>query len=151
MIKDAVSVQLYSSVKTDVVKASAPKSKLQCPLNFIHKVQLIKSPLFCKKGTAHKTSGLQKQDGSVLYVTNAWRGKIPPTGLGFPRRQNCHLFTYHTAVVPHLLCVWPLTSKLYVTCDQTCKWQQSVMFTVNELILMPLLEHYITLPLIKRY
>jgi hypothetical protein len=105
MIKDAVSVQLCSTVRTDVVKVSAPISKLQCPLNLTHKVQLIKSPLFCKKGAAHKILVLQKQGGSVLHMTNAVRGKISPTHLGYSRRQNCHLFTCHRAVVPHLFSV----------------------------------------------
>jgi hypothetical protein len=119
MIKDAASVQLCSTVKTDVVKVSAPISKLQCPLNLTHKVQLIRAPLFCKKGAAHKILVLQKQAGSVLHMTNAVRGKIFPTRLGYSRRQNCHLFTYHTAVVLHLLCVWPLTATWYVTCYPT--------------------------------
>jgi hypothetical protein len=53
--------------------------------------------------------------------------------------------------VPKLLCVCdPKATNGMRPATLPGERQQSVMFTINELTLMPLLEHYMTLPLIKK-
>jgi len=38
----------------------------------------------------------EKQDGGfILYVTNAFRGMVFPTYLGYSWRRSFHLFAYH--------------------------------------------------------
>jgi len=42
--------------------------------------------------TTHKTSVLQgkQEDGSVLHITNVWRGRVLCTCLGYTLRCSCH-------------------------------------------------------------
>jgi len=62
---------------------------------YMYCITVFTLPLFCKKGTTHKIPVLQKKNwSSILHVTDALRGRITITFLGYSCRWCYHLFTY---------------------------------------------------------
>jgi hypothetical protein len=153
MIKFAVSVQLYATVK--LMYARFLFLDPNCSVHYTSYIRssLSNHPYFVNRGQPTKYKFYRRCEVAAMFYL--WQvlsngQNPPPTLVILEGGIVTFLHTIQQWFPTFYMCDPTVANGMWPT-TLPSKWQQSVISTINELILMPFLEHYLTLPLIKKY